>query len=87
MANILVADIMTREPVSVKPDTNLLECARKIINKKVGSLLIIDGKRLAGFVSQSDILWALVKKSKKDQNSQSLIFKIRTMGFLSHVSN
>lgn len=66
MANVLVADIMTREPITVRPDTNLLECAKKIINKKVGSLLILDGKKLAGFVSQSDILWALVKKSKED---------------------
>jgi len=65
----LVADIMTREPITVRPDTNLLECAKKIINKKVGSLLIVDGKKLAGFVSQSDILWALVKKSKEDLSS------------------
>jgi len=69
MMKVLVADIMTREPITVKPDTNLLECAKKIIKKKVGSLLIVDGKKLAGFVSQSDILWALVKKSKKDLTS------------------
>jgi len=66
MKNILVADIMTREPISTKPDTSLLDCAKKMVRKRVGSLLIIDKKRLVGFISQKDILWALIKKSKKD---------------------
>jgi len=66
MKNILVADIMTRDPIIIKPDTNLLECARKMVRKRVGSLLIVSNKKLVGFISQKDILWALIKKSKKD---------------------
>ncbi len=69
MKNILVADIMTREPITIKPETNLLECTKKMVKKKVGSLLIVDGKKLVGFISRHDILWALVKKSKKDLSS------------------
>lgn len=66
MKKILVADIMTRDPIIINPDTNLLECARKMVKKKVGSLLIADKKKLVGFISRQDILWALIKKSKKD---------------------
>ncbi len=66
MKNILVADIMTRYPITIKPDTNLLECAKKMVKKKVGSLLIVDGKKLVGFISRQDILWALIKKSRED---------------------
>ncbi len=62
MKNILVSDIMTREPVTVSPDTNLLECAKLMVKKDVGSLLITDKQRLVGFISQRDILWALTKK-------------------------
>jgi len=69
MTNILVADLMTREPIIIKPDTNLLECANKMVKKKVGSLLIVDGKKLVGFISRQDVLWALVKKSKEDLSS------------------
>ena len=29
MKEILVGDIMTRFPVTISPDTNLLECAKK----------------------------------------------------------
>lgn len=66
MENILVADVMTREPVIVKPDDNLLYCAKRIVRKKVGTLLLVDKKKLVGFINERDILWALVKKSKKD---------------------
>lgn len=66
MERILVSDIMTREPISVKPSTNLLDCARTMVKKRVGSLLILDKKKLVGFISTKDILWALIKKSKKD---------------------
>jgi len=66
MKNILVADIMTYNPITISPDTNLLECAKKMVRKRVGSLLIVDKKKLVGFISEKDILWALVKKSKED---------------------
>ena len=66
MKAIIVADVMTRSPVTIKPETNLLECAKKMVIKRVGSLLIIDQKKLVGFLSRKDILWALIKKSKKD---------------------
>ena len=69
MKNILVSDVMTRYPIIVSPDTNLLDCAKTMIKKKVGSLLLVDKtrkKKLVGFLAQKDILWALIKKSKED---------------------
>lgn len=66
MENILVSDLMTREPITTGPNTNLLECANKMVKKKIGSLLIADKKRLLGILSEYDILWALTKKSKED---------------------
>jgi CBS domain-containing protein len=66
MKLILVADIMTREPVTIFPNANLLDCARLMVKKNVGSLVIIDKKKLVGFISQRDILWALTKSSKSD---------------------
>jgi len=66
MENILVSDLMTREPIKTGPSTNLLECANKMVKKKTGSLLIVEGKRLLGIISEYDIIWALIKKSKED---------------------
>ena len=66
MKNIFVADIMTRDPVKVAPTTSLFDCAKTLVKKKTGSLLLVDKKRLVGFITSDDILWALVKKSKQD---------------------
>ncbi len=66
MDRILVSDVMTREPITILYTANLLECAKMMVKKKVGSLLLVDKKRLLGFISEKDIIWALIKKSKDD---------------------
>lgn len=73
MKNILVSDVMTREPITISSNTNLLECAKMMVKKKVGSLLLVENKRLLGFIAEKDILWALIKKSRED------LSKIRAM--------
>lgn len=73
MKNILVSDVMTREPITIPSSSNLLECAKMMVKKKVGSLLLVEKKRLLGFISEKDILWALIKKSRED------LSKIRAM--------
>ena len=66
MKTVPIIDIMTRFPITVSPDTNLLDCAKIMVKKKVGSLILAEKKKLVGFISENDILWALVKKSEKD---------------------
>jgi CBS domain-containing protein len=66
MERIVVADIMTRDPVTIGPEATLLDCAKMMVKKRVGSLLIVHQKKLSGFISEKDILWAMVKKSKDD---------------------
>lgn len=69
MKNIIVSDVMTRDPITISRDANLLECAKKMISKNVGSLILVDKKNFAGFISEHDILWAIIKKSKDDLTS------------------
>jgi len=66
MKNILVVDVMTREPITISPNANLLDCAKTMVKKNVGSLVIVENKRLVGFISQRDILWALTKTPTAD---------------------
>lgn len=56
---------MTRSPVTVDPDESLYDCAKKMVRKRINSVPIVDHKKLVGFISQKDILWAIVKKRKK----------------------
>jgi CBS-domain-containing membrane protein len=37
-----------------------------MVRKKVGSLLLVQNKKLVGIIAQEDILWALLKKSRQD---------------------
>lgn len=66
MKNILVVDVMTREPVTISPAANLLDCAKMMVKKNVGSLIIVDKKKVVGFISQRDILWAMTKNPGGD---------------------
>lgn len=66
MKNVLISDVMTRDPITISPETNLLDCAKLMVKKRVGSLLLVEKKHLIGIISRKDILWAIVKKSKDD---------------------
>ena len=66
MENILVADVMTRDPVIANPNESLLGCVKKMVRKRVGSILLVESRKLVGFVSQRDILWALTKNPRVD---------------------
>ena len=63
---IKVGDVMTREFISVKPETSLQDCLKTMIKKRVGSLVVKDKEELTGLITERDILWALTKKSKAD---------------------
>ena len=64
MKNILVCDLMTRNPVTVGPDVNLLDCAKKMLKNKLVGLPIVKERKLIGFITQRDIIWTLIKLKK-----------------------
>jgi len=65
-SNIKVGDVMTRNFVSIKPNESVVSAAKKMIQKRVGSLIIEEKKKLMGLVTQRDIIYALIKKSKNE---------------------
>jgi len=67
-SGIKVGDIMTRNFVSVNPNTNLVECAREMMKKRVGSLILKEGQKLVGILTEKDIIWAMTKKGAKSLN-------------------
>ncbi len=69
MTRVMVADLMTHEPITIKPDTNLLDCIKELVKKRIGCLIIAEKKELKGFISSDDILWVLTKKPKEDLSS------------------
>ncbi len=53
-----VADVMTPNPIAVKPQTPLKEAIKILAEKKIGGLPVVDeGGKLVGVVSETDLMW------------------------------
>jgi CBS domain-containing protein len=56
-----VADVMTRDLVAVDGDVTLTEAATVMTAKRVGAALVFDGERLAGILTERDVLRAVAE--------------------------
>ena len=63
---VKVGDVMTRDFISISPDVSVIDCAKKMAKYHTGSLIIKDKDVLKGIITRRDIIWALIKKSRKD---------------------
>jgi len=55
-----IAEVMTRDLVTAKPDDDLVVVVNEMLNKNVSSALVVDDNdRLIGIVTERDVLYAL----------------------------
>ena len=57
---IQVGGIMTPHPITVTPETPLMEAASIILEKKIGGLPVVDGEGLVGMITETDLIKALI---------------------------
>lgn len=55
---LTVGDVMTRELVTVSPETPVAEIARTMRNQRIHRVLVLDGRELVGVVTSFDLLRA-----------------------------
>ena len=55
-----VATAMTKDVLTVKPDTSIWDAARLLLDHKIGGLPVIEDGKLVGMVTSSDLLRAFV---------------------------
>jgi acetoin utilization protein AcuB len=53
--------VMTREVISVTPDTPIEAAANLLLAHKIGGLPVHDGERLVGIITEADLLRALLE--------------------------
>jgi CBS domain-containing protein len=59
-----VADIMAHSPTTVPSDATITEVARQMRANDIGDVLVVDGGRLAGIVTDRDIVIRIVAENK-----------------------
>jgi len=60
---LLVRDIMTKTLRTVRPNSSVLDAVQKMNKFNIGSILVVDGRRPVGIVTERDILRRVVELS------------------------
>jgi len=60
-ATIPVEDVMTREVLALAPSVYVADAARLMRRERIGAVPIVDGTRLVGVLTRSDVLDAFVE--------------------------
>lgn len=56
-----VSEIMTKEVVTVTPDTEIMEAIDIMMRKDVNRMPVVEHGKIVGIVTKGDIIWALYK--------------------------
>jgi acetoin utilization protein AcuB len=58
--SIKIESIMSPDPVTISPDADLREAAKRLLELKVGGLPVVEQGRLVGIITETDMIEALV---------------------------
>ncbi len=59
---VRVKDLMSTPPITVGANTTIIDASKTMIDKGVGSLLVVDGEgHLVGIVTERDIIYSLAR--------------------------
>jgi len=65
--NTFVAKVMTRNPLTVRPQTPIVEAAEMLVRSKFGCLPVVEDEgKLVGIVTEHDFMKLLVALLKRD---------------------
>ncbi|MFH1151188.1 MAG: CBS domain-containing protein [Actinomycetota bacterium] len=58
---VKVETVMSADPTCVSPEDDVREAARRILELKVGGLPVVEGEKLVGIITETDLINALVE--------------------------
>lgn len=59
-----IQELMTRELITVTPDTTIEECMKLMTNKHIRHLPVIDQDKLTGIISIGDVVRSVIEEQK-----------------------
>jgi CBS domain-containing protein len=73
LRSVEVGEVMTRDVVSIGPDTTLADAARIMVRRQIGCLPVLDGDgKLLGLVTTTDLLVTLVGEEESETTERTI---------------
>jgi CBS domain-containing protein len=70
-AEVKVGDVMTRNPVTISPDDEILAAARVMSERRIRHLPIVQGENLLGIVGIREVMRTLVERLWRTQDPEA----------------
>jgi len=67
VGDLPIGEIMTRDPVRVTPDMPIIEVARLLLDHRIGGVPVMEGERVVGVVTESDLFRLIVTNYQIEQ--------------------
>jgi acetoin utilization protein AcuB len=64
LARLTVDKVMTRAVITIDPDRDAREAAWIMVDHKIGALPVLEGERLLGIITETDLLRAFVESTQ-----------------------
>ena len=64
ISRLTVGKMMTQDPITITPDTSIEAAARLMLEHKIGGLPVVEGAKVVGIITESDIFRLLVTEGE-----------------------
>ena len=75
-----VSEIMTPDVLGLEPATSLVDAARRMYERRVGAVVVTEGGRLVGIVTERDVLRAVATGGVEGPVSDAMTRSPETIG-------
>jgi acetoin utilization protein AcuB len=62
LAKLTAGEVMTKNVITVSPNQPMTEAARLMLEKRIGALPVVEGERVVGILTETDVLRAFVER-------------------------
>jgi CBS domain-containing membrane protein len=61
LGQLMVKEVMTPSPITIAPDAPIADAARLMLQRKIGCLVVMEGDRLVGLLTEGDFVSAVAE--------------------------
>jgi acetoin utilization protein AcuB len=79
LRNVRVASVMTKSPITCSRNATIDEIGVIMRRKKIGAVPVLEGTKVVGIITESDILGALSSIAQIGSDSKRIFFRIPVM--------